>query len=205
MDLAQHVMQEVIQAAAYFGVFEYAVQEYLLGLHLTATIAVDTADTRYRTCTAALQNAFKCYVRTRDYCTTSKHIITMCLNVIKVSIEMGNFMHVQNYVSKAETTPDVQSDVVMCAKLRCAAGLAFLDAKKYKLAARAFVDISPELGTSYSDVISPADVALYGGLCALASFERAELKQRVINNIGFREFLELYPEVKLDSLKVAWP
>ena len=27
--------------------------------------------------------ALKCYVRTRDYCTTSKHIITMCLNVIK--------------------------------------------------------------------------------------------------------------------------
>ena len=33
--------------------------------------------------------ALKCYVRTRDYCTTSKHIITMCLNIIRVSIHMG--------------------------------------------------------------------------------------------------------------------
>jgi len=82
-----------------------------------------------------LQHAFKCYVRTRDYCTTSKHIISMCLNVILVSIELGHFVHVCNYVSKADQTPDVQDPVVV-AKLKCAAGLAYLESKKYKLAAR---------------------------------------------------------------------
>ncbi len=40
------------------------------------------------------------------------------------------------------------------------------------------------------------DIALYGGLCALASFDRAELKSRIISNITFREFLELAPEVR---------
>ena len=35
--------------------------------------------------------ALKCYVRTRDYCTTSKHILAMCQNVIRASIQMGNF------------------------------------------------------------------------------------------------------------------
>ena len=55
-----------------------------------------------------LQNAFKSYVRTRDYCTTGKHVIQMCLNVIKVSIELGNYVHVNNYISKAEQTPEVQ-------------------------------------------------------------------------------------------------
>jgi aerobic-type carbon monoxide dehydrogenase small subunit (CoxS/CutS family) len=44
-------------------------------------------------------------VRTRDYCTTPKHIITMCLNAVRVAVEMSNFMHVSNYVSKAEQTP----------------------------------------------------------------------------------------------------
>ena len=53
------------------------------------------------------QNAFKCYLRTRDYCTTSKHILAMCLNVIRVSIGLPNFMNVSNYVQKAETTPDM--------------------------------------------------------------------------------------------------
>ena len=62
-----------------------------------------------------LQNAFKSYVRTRDYCTTGKHVIQMCLNVIKVSIELGNYVHVNNYISKAEQTPEVQ--VCCCSRL----------------------------------------------------------------------------------------
>lgn len=31
-----------------------------------------------------LSNALKCYSRARDYCTSAKHVINMCLNVIKV-------------------------------------------------------------------------------------------------------------------------
>eukprot|EP00245_Coleochaete_scutata_P005782 TRINITY_DN19649_c0_g1_i1.p1 TRINITY_DN19649_c0_g1~~TRINITY_DN19649_c0_g1_i1.p1 ORF type:complete len:435 (-),score=92.43 TRINITY_DN19649_c0_g1_i1:295-1599(-) len=142
-----------------------------------------------------LQQAFKQYVRTRDYCTTSKHIIAMCLNVILVSIELGHFVHVSNYVQKAEQTPDVQDPIVL-AKLKCAAGLANLDSKKYKLAARKFVDTNFELGTNYSEVIAPQDVATYGGLCALASFDRSELRAKVIDNINFRNFLEMVPEVR---------
>lgn len=53
-----------------------------------------------------VQNAFKCYVRSRDYCTTSKHILSMCLSAIRAAVEMNNWMHVQNYVAKAEQTPD---------------------------------------------------------------------------------------------------
>ncbi|KHN27284.1 COP9 signalosome complex subunit 1 [Glycine soja] len=82
-----------------------------------------------------LGDAFKSYVRTRDYCTTSKHIVHMCMSAILVSIEMGQFPHVTSYVSKAEQSPDAL-EAVTVAKLRCAAGLANLEAKKYKLAAR---------------------------------------------------------------------
>ena len=39
-----------------------------------------------------------------------------------------------------------------------------------------FLETSPELGNNYSEVIAPQDIATYGGLCALASFDRAELK-----------------------------
>ena len=34
-----------------------------------------------------LTNALKCYSRSRDYCSTTKHIISLCLNVIKVNQE----------------------------------------------------------------------------------------------------------------------
>lgn len=31
-----------------------------------------------------LSNALRCYSRARDYCTSGKHVVNMCLNVIKV-------------------------------------------------------------------------------------------------------------------------
>ncbi|KAK9742910.1 hypothetical protein RND81_03G204900 [Saponaria officinalis] len=142
-----------------------------------------------------LGDAFKNYVRTRDYCTTAKHIVNMCLNAILVSIELGQFSHVNSYVSKAEQTPEALEPVVT-AKLRCAAGLANLETKKYKLAARKFLEVGPELANHYSEVIAPQDVATYGGLCALATFDRSELKSKVIDNLNFRNFLELVPEIR---------
>ncbi|KAE9605448.1 putative proteasome component (PCI) domain-containing protein [Lupinus albus] len=142
-----------------------------------------------------LGDAFKSYARTRDYCTTSKHIIHMCMSAILVSIEMGQFTHVTSYVGKAEQAPE-SLDLITVAKLRCAAGLANLEAKKYKLAARKFLEIGSELGSHYNEVIASQDVATYGGLCALATFDRSELKSKVIDNINFRNFLELVPEVR---------
>lgn len=42
---------------------------------------------------------------------------------------MHNFIHVNNYVLKAEHTPDL--DAVVVAKLRASAGLVYLDQKEY--------------------------------------------------------------------------
>ncbi|CAF3359543.1 unnamed protein product [Rotaria socialis] len=47
-------------------------------------------------------NAVRCYVRSRDYCVTPRHIITMCMNVIKASFYMQNWPNVLSYVTKAE-------------------------------------------------------------------------------------------------------
>jgi len=35
-----------------------------------------------------LANALKCYSRARDYCTTARHLVNMCLNVIKVQLQI---------------------------------------------------------------------------------------------------------------------
>lgn len=45
-----------------------------------------------------------------------------------------------------------QTEPVSEAKLKAAAGLAQLDSRRYKAAAKAFVSVNPELGTNYSDV-----------------------------------------------------
>ncbi|KAL6981884.1 COP9/signalosome complex subunit Csn1 [Sarracenia purpurea var. burkii] len=59
-----------------------------------------------------------------------------------------------------------------------------------------FLETGHELGNNYLEVIAPQDVATYGGLCALASFDRTELKNKVIDNFNFRNFLELVSEVR---------
>ncbi|CAM9536751.1 unnamed protein product [Pylaiella littoralis] len=141
-----------------------------------------------------LKQALKCYARTRDYCTTNRHSAEMCLHVIEVSADMRNFIHVNNYVLKAEHTPDL--DTVVAAKLRAAAGLVHLDQGEYAKAARKFVDVSPELGSSFDGVVAPEDIAVYGGLCALATFSRSEMKRRVLENTSFKNFLDLVPQVR---------
>ena len=47
-------------------------------------------------------------MRTRDYGTTSRHSVAMCLAVIRCAIEMGTFMHVGSYVQRAEAAPEAQ-------------------------------------------------------------------------------------------------
>lgn len=44
-----------------------------------------------------LSNALKCYSRARDYCTSGKHVVNMCLNVIKVELKFYFFSMIMNY------------------------------------------------------------------------------------------------------------
>ena len=45
-------------------------------------------------------------------------------------------------------------------------------------------------------IIAANDIAVYGGLCALATFDRDELKSKVIDNTNFRNYLELEPHIR---------
>ena len=51
------------------------------------------------------------------------------------------------------------------------------------------------MGSSFSEALAPRDIATMGALCALASLSRPELKRQVVDNLGFREYLEAVPEV----------
>ncbi|KAL9699230.1 hypothetical protein quinque_002671 [Culex quinquefasciatus] len=148
-----------------------------------------------------LSNALKCYSRARDYCTSGKHVVNMCLNVIKVSIYLQNWSHVLSYVSKAEgtteiaeTSKDKDPNHAVVTRLKCAAGLAELATRKYKSAAKHFLQANFDL-CDFPEMISTNNVAMYGGLCALATFDRQELKN-VISSSSFKLFLELEPQLR---------
>ncbi|KAI8825606.1 26S proteasome subunit RPN7-domain-containing protein [Fimicolochytrium jonesii] len=143
-----------------------------------------------------LQGALRSYSRTRDYCTTSKHVVDMCLSVAKVSLELANFSHVQNYIVKAMSHPEVQEKGIINSKLKCLSGLVDLENGQFKRAAGSFLDVSFSLGSQFSEIISPNDIALYGALCALATFDRHELKSKVFENAEYKQYLELEPQVR---------
>jgi len=142
-----------------------------------------------------MENALKWYTRTRDYCTNSAHIRDMCLNVIRVCIASNRYLTALTYIPKAEQALK-QPDKITTAKLKSAAGLASIASLDFHAAANNFITVPSELGSEFSDLIAPEDIALYGGICALATFDRHELKQKVIENPKFRFFLELMPRVR---------
>lgn len=147
-----------------------------------------------------LQSALKSFVRMRDFCTSSAQMVDMCLRVITVSIHAGNFSHVSNYAGKAEQSFNAagkdSSDLITLSKIACSFGLAMLNDRKYHQAANRFTQCHIELGETFNEVIHPQDIGLYGGLCALATFSRSELKTNVIENRTFKPFLDLVPQLR---------
>ena len=67
--------------------------------------------------------------------------------------------------------------------------------RKYSAAAKQFLVASLD-HCDCPDLISPNNVAIYGGLTALATFDRAELHKQVISSAQFKLFLELEPQLR---------
>ena len=90
---------------------------------------------------------YRCYSRARDYCTSGRHVVNMCVNVIRVCVYLQNWSHVISYVNKATATPDFSDGNLknhdhqtLLTRLHCAYGLAELAMRKYKSAAKRFLD-----------------------------------------------------------------
>ena len=137
-----------------------------------------------------LMSAAKAYSRMRDYCTTQGHVASMLLKIINVSIERGDWLSVQSNVHRLrnlQSKPDEQARNQP--KTSAALGLSQLHSDSYLDAAHSFLSTDPALGDSYNEIVTSNDVAVYGGLCALASMDRHELQRHVLDNNSFRNFL----------------
>lgn len=154
-----------------------------------------------------LTNSAKAYHRERDVCTTATHVVLMFLRLIQVSIDQANWLAVQSNVQRIQAQKEKYPDSnKLSAKLPAAMGIALLCMGKYRNAADKFLEVDPRMTSaklddpedeeSYNEVLTPNDVAVYGGLCALASMDRNELQKRVLENSSFRNYLELEPHIR---------
>ena len=156
-----------------------------------------------------LSKSNKSYSTMRDYCTTSAHIVIMNMHLVTVSINQRSWFAVQNHIQRirggigAQKYPETEKN---SAKLSAAQGLASMAVENYKDAAEEFLATDPRMTgaklddpldeEAYNEVLTPNDVAVYGGLCALASMSREELQTKVLDNNDFRNYLELEPHIR---------
>ena len=131
----------------------------------------------------------------------------MKLRMLNVSIDQRNWIAVQTNVQSIRQSGQKQAEVEkITAKLSAAMGLANLASGNYREAAREFLNTDPRMATakmddpadeeSYNEVMTPNDIAVYGGLCALASMSRDDLQKKVLDNASFRNYLELEPHIR---------
>lgn len=153
-----------------------------------------------------LTNSSRAFGKMRDHCTTASHILIMSIRLIVVSIDQNNWLAVQSSVQKLRSQTKFLELERVAAKLSAAMGLATLDSGYYKEAAESFLETDPRMASakmddpndeeSFNEVLTPNDIAVYGGLCALASMNRDELQKQVLENSSFRNYLELEPHIR---------
>ncbi|KAH9474510.1 COP9 signalosome complex subunit 1 [Psilocybe cubensis] len=174
--------------------------------------------------------ALKHYTKSREFCTTSHHVLDMCMSILELLIEQRNYAHITTYVFKADAALDAataasasataatanssgnpaaiaqamkktggknERDAVQ-AKLDFATALSHLGQGSYEKAANAFLKVGPakDLGHWIGQLIAPGDIAIYGTLCALATFPRSTIKARVLENVTFSAYIEQEPYIR---------
>lgn len=73
---------------------------------------------------------------------------------------------------------NVLSGFIHVCRLLAAVGLAEMCLEKYKNAARYFLQLSID-AFDFPEILSAHDVAIYAGLCALATYDRPDLNSKV--------------------------
>ncbi|KAF7366739.1 PCI domain-containing protein [Mycena sanguinolenta] len=170
--------------------------------------------------------ALKHYTKSREFCTTSQHVLEMCLSVLELLIEQRNFPHLPTYVFKADAALDAASAAAANAKegdgpaaptpllnkrkavsedrervqskLDFATALSNLASGNYQKAAYTFLKLGPakDFGDWMGKLIAPGDIAIYGVLCALATLPRSALKTQILENSVFGVYVEQEPYVR---------
>jgi len=131
------------------------------------------------------------------------------LNILELLLEEQNYAHVSTYVFKAEAALDAvgpgadkkkaaanpEKEKIQ-AKLDLAMALSLLGQSNYDNASWAFMKIGKNLDGWDRKVAAPSDIAIYGTMCALATFERRQIKSALLESENFSYYLEQEPYMR---------
>ncbi|KAI2626714.1 26S proteasome subunit RPN7-domain-containing protein [Hypoxylon sp. NC1633] len=145
-----------------------------------------------------LNTASETYIKMRPDASTQSHIQDVGKHIVGVLVQKRDWAGVLANVNKVlamNLTNEEQNAEQPYQKI--VSGLALLGSSKYLEAAKSFLEVgNPTTSQQYNDIVSPNDIATYGGLLALASMDRQHLQSRVLENSSFRNYLELEPHIR---------
>ena len=165
---------------------------------------------------SGLNASYQAFGKMRDYCTTPIHVASMTLRLVFTALlqavtaqQMGgapttHFNAVLANSSRLRSVGVKEEEQVKLTPISATTmGLAYLGMAQYKDAATAFLQVPFEYtqtGPVHShdftrEVASGNDIAIYGGLTALATMSREDLMVHVLGG-SFRAFLELEPHMR---------
>lgn len=100
------------------------------------------------------------------------------------------------YCAKVEQLIDLPDKDTLLPRIELAKAMSHLDSGKFHQAAQHLTaSLTFNSNLTYSHLVSHADIAIYGGLCALASMDRTGVKA-ALDHPEFKQFLELEPTVR---------
>ncbi|KAK4214514.1 COP9 signalosome complex subunit 1 [Rhypophila decipiens] len=128
---------------------------------------------------------------------TPKQIMDVGKHLVRVSLQRREWSLTMAHLNKMGGVQLPDDDHTLQTYIKVAQGIAFLGQERFQEAAMSFLQADSEVGSSnYNEIASPNDVAVYGGLLALASMDRDSLQEKVLDNASFRTFLEREPHIR---------
>ena len=142
-----------------------------------------------------LHNALEAYARMRADVSTAKHIIEVGRHLISITVQRREWHMVTANLNKISGFPSSEDEKAAQPFIKVMHGVALLGQEKYAEAAASLLATGTD-GNVYFEFVSPNDVAIYGGLLALATMDRRALQTQVLENSKFRTYLELEPHLR---------
>lgn len=144
-----------------------------------------------------LVEATEAYNKMRHDVSTTKHIFDCGMHLASVAFQRHDWASVLSNVGKISNIQSGDDEQEQQVYTKVASGVALMGMGNFHDAAMTLIHTNPNVSPAeYSTVASPNDVAIYGGLLALATMDRTALQSRILDNQSFRTFLEHEPHIR---------
>jgi COP9 signalosome complex subunit 1 len=148
--------------------------------------------------TGDLDKANECFMAMRQDVGTTEQLVNVAKHMVRVALLHRDWNSVSGQVGKLHgiTLGDKSEDEALARYVRITRGIVALALGNFEDTARYFLHLEGEPSECESEMVTRSDIAVYGGLCALATFERSALQSKVLDNQNFRSSLEREPYLR---------